>query len=295
MDFLAGNSTQFISGSGDHHAQSGVEVFLNSLAIVGVAELFDKTWFMGLLLAIRYNAKVVFFGSFAALFLHTVLAAAMGYAFARFLSPKLLHYMTAAVFFLFAILYTKDCIQADPDADAIEAGKEEAGEDMALGEKDDGNPDLDDDEEDLKNMEAWPGKAAVVLTTSASAGSSSNGYSSSSDDDDDNHHHSAKRNGKEARQVSETVSVFGKSFMAVFIAEWGDRTQIAMIGQHASQPLIPVFLGSCLAFFFLTLSAVGAATLLAGYKLRERVVFLVSAICFTIFGIIALHDALTSP
>merc|ERR1719330_1578221 len=66
------------------------------------------------------------------------------------------------------------------------------------------------------------------------------------------------------------LAVLGKSFMGVFIAEWGDRTQIAMIGQHASQPLVPVFLGSVLAFFFLTLSAVGAATLLSGQKIRER-------------------------
>jgi len=51
------------------------------------------------------------------------------------------------------------------------------------------------------------------------------------------------------------LAVFGKAFMGVFIAEWGDRTQIAMIGQHASQPLIPVCIGSLIAFFLLTVSA----------------------------------------
>jgi len=74
--------------AGVEASSSDFEIFCRSLALVGVAELFDKTWFMGLLLALRYRARTVFVGSFAALFLHTILAAAMGYAFARFLAPR---------------------------------------------------------------------------------------------------------------------------------------------------------------------------------------------------------------
>merc|ERR1719330_423338 len=76
------------------------------------------------------------------------------------------------------------------------------------------------------------------------------------------------------------LAVLGKAFMGVFIAEWGDRTQIAMIGQHASQPLVPVFLGSVVAFLLLTLSAIGAAALLQGQRVPERVIHGVSALCF---------------
>merc|ERR1712061_113526 len=90
------------------------------------------------------------------------------------------------------------------------------------------------------------------------------------------------------------LSIFAKAFGGVFIAEWGDRTQIAMIGQHASQPLVPVFLGSVLAFGLLTLSAVGAATLLNGQKLREKFVFGLSACCFAFFGLLALRDAMAA-
>merc|ERR1740123_1864363 len=109
-------------------ASSDMEVFLRSLVLVGVAELFDKTW----LLALRYRATTVFVGSFAALFVHTILAAAMGYAFAKCLSPAVLGYMTAAVMLCFTILYAKDWYQADPESDAIEAGKEEAADDHML-------------------------------------------------------------------------------------------------------------------------------------------------------------------
>jgi len=167
-------------------------------------------------------------------------------AFARFLSKVTLAYMTTGLFFFFALMYAKDWYEADPDGDAIEAGKKEAeGEEEDAGE-------VPNDEETSCN----PLKA------------------------------------EKAAEEKADWAVLGKSFMGVFIAEWGDRTQIAMIGQHASQPLVPVFLGSVMAFFLLTLSAVGAATLLNGQKLRERVVFGFSACCFLIFGLLALKDAI---
>lgn len=254
------------------------EIFFRSLALVGVAELFDKTWFMGLLLALRYTVTTVFVGSFAALFLHTILAAAMGYAFARFLSPVVLNYLTAGLFFAFACLYAKDWYQADPEGDAIQAGKEEAGGDVELvpqqADSEDGVSTVDTEGTD--HADAADVENAVVACPSKDS----------------------SKSGKSEPLVppseSSELSVFGKAFMGVFIAEWGDRTQIAMIGQHASQPLVPVFLGSTVAFFLLTLSAVGAATLLHGQKLREKVVFGFSACCFGLFGLLALRDAVAN-
>jgi len=267
----------------EHAASSddGCEVFFRSLALVGVAELFDKTWFMGLLLALRYTVTTVFVGSFAALFLHTILAAAMGYAFARFLSPVVLNYLTAGLFFVFAGLYAKDWYQADPEGDAIQAGKEEAGGDVEL------IPSNPDSEDGVSTVDTEGGDhsedvecAVVAQASQGSRASSSNGGRTA-----------GKSEPLVASGESSELSVFGKAFVGVFIAEWGDRTQIAMIGQHASQPLVPVFLGSTVAFFLLTLSAVGAATLLHGQKLREKVVFGFSAFCFGLFGLLALRDA----
>jgi len=224
-----------------------IEVFAKSLCMVGVAELFDKTWFMGLILAIRYSPASVFVGSFAALFLHTILAAAFGYAFARLLQPHVLDFLAASLFFVFAVMYTRDAYQADADSDMIASGREEAAEDMG--------------EEEGSVHEVAPTYGA------------------------------AKEQLKGARSRQSHAGVILKSFVAVFIAEWGDRTQIAMIGQHASQPLVPVFLGSCLAFFLLTGSAVGAAAMLSGQKISERFVFSVVAFCFYAFAACALWDA----
>ena len=82
------------------------------------------------------------------------------------------------------------------------------------------------------------------------------------------------------KKVKNWKSIVCQCFMAMFIAEWGDRTQIAMIGQHASQPLIPVCLGSLLAFFLLTVSAVIVGMCLDGMKLSEKMVHLVSSLSF---------------
>mmetsp|Transcript_100914 Transcript_100914/g.281628 ORF Transcript_100914/g.281628 Transcript_100914/m.281628 type:complete len:252 (+) Transcript_100914:95-850(+) len=231
----------------DLGGQMDAQVFAKSLCMVGVAELFDKTWFMGLILAIRYSPVPVFVGSFVALFVHTILAAAFGYAFARLLQPHVLDFLAAGLFLVFAMMYSRDAYQADADSDVIASGTEEAAEDM--GEE---------------------GNAGEIAPT----------------------YGAAKGQLKAAQSSQGQTGVILKAFVAVFIAEWGDRTQIAMIGQHASQPLVPVFLGSCVAFFLLTLSAVGAASMLSGHKISERLVFGVSATCFYVFAALSLRDAL---
>jgi len=227
-------------------SQIDINVFATSLCMVGVAELFDKTWFMGLILAFRYSPASVFVGSFAALFLHTILAAAFGYAFAMLLRPHVLDLLAASLFLIFAVMYSRDSYQADSDSDMIASGREEAAEDMGEEEPAD----------------------EVLPTYGAASGK-----------------------GLPTRARAQAGAVL-KAFVAVFLAEWGDRTQVAMIGQHASQPLVPVFLGSCVAFFLLTLSAVGAASMLSGHKISERLVFGVSATCFYVFAALSLRDAL---
>jgi len=87
-------------------------------------------------------------------------------------------------------------------------------------------------------------------------------------------------------------SCFWRVFLAVFIAEWGDRTQIAMISCHSSMPVWPVCFGSLMAFLMLTIMAVLVAKMLEGKKLSERFISGVSAVSFGIFAIIALLDGL---
>eukprot|EP00930_Biecheleria_cincta_P069369 TRINITY_DN5710_c1_g2_i1.p1 TRINITY_DN5710_c1_g2~~TRINITY_DN5710_c1_g2_i1.p1 ORF type:complete len:249 (+),score=36.78 TRINITY_DN5710_c1_g2_i1:58-747(+) len=204
---------------------------LQSFCLVAIAELFDKTWFVALLMAMNHPRSTVFWGCYSALALHTVIAAGFGYAVSRLMPIAYLHFMAAGLYALFAMLYAKDFYNADPAGDMIEAGKEEAGEALPI---------------------------------------------------------------QGAKQRTDQISIFGQCFMAMFVAEWGDRTQIAMIGQHASQPLTPVCIGSLIAFFILTSSAVLAGSLLSDHRVSERFVFLSSSLCFAIFSLLALRDGFAS-
>jgi len=219
--------------------------------LVAIAELFDKTWFVALLMAMNHPRNVVFWGCYSALVVHTVIAAGFGFLVSRVMPITTLHFVAAGLYAVFALLYARDFYKADPSGDVIAAGKEEAGEAII-------------DEEEVvpmipngKNME---GKGKVIAR----------------------------------EQKAQWTKIFIKCFMPMFIAEWGDRTQIAMIGQHASQPLVPVCLGSLAAFFVLTASAVAAGSMLHDRQVSERLVHFISALSFAVFALLAFRDGLSS-
>eukprot|EP00746_Dinoflagellata_sp_MGD_P009469 gnl/MRDRNA2_/MRDRNA2_119270_c0_seq1.p1 gnl/MRDRNA2_/MRDRNA2_119270_c0~~gnl/MRDRNA2_/MRDRNA2_119270_c0_seq1.p1 ORF type:complete len:252 (-),score=65.09 gnl/MRDRNA2_/MRDRNA2_119270_c0_seq1:39-794(-) len=222
---------------------------LEAFAMVGIAEIFDKTWFVALLMALKHDKVVVFWGCFLALAGHVALAGAFGAVAANMIPVYILHFAAAALYALFAVLFFKDYQDADEDSCIIEAGKEEAAEDC------EGAMDENDKE------------TYGTLDKSEQAVRS---------------------------RLSRAAKLFGACFVAMFIAEWGDRTQIAMIGVAASQPVLGVMIGSLAAFFLLTLSAVIVGGLLANTRLSEKMVHLVSAISFVVFAGMAGRDGLAA-
>jgi putative Ca2+/H+ antiporter (TMEM165/GDT1 family) len=208
--------------------------------MISFAELFDKTFFVALILALRFNKTLVFVGCFGALLVHTVLAAGAGYLINRYVDKVAVDFSTAALYMMFAVFYFWDCYNADPDGDVME-GMEEARE--VLGEY--GSVDAVDVPEKKRNKKRdWDAKLLLA------------------------------------------------AFTTTFIAEMGDRTQIAMIGQHAVQPIWPVMLGSAVAFLQLTAIAVLTGVLLEKQGLKERTVLFTGALSFLFFALITLRDGL---
>lgn len=242
---ILGNSTageeRKRAPAADKTAQSA---FVKAFLVVSIAELFDKTWFMGLLLAVKNGWRTTLAGSYSALLLHTVLSALLGVGFAKLAPVYVLHFITAAIFFIFAGLYSWDWYNADPDTDVIAAGKEDAEEIVGGGA-------------DPKEVEKMDFMSRITVKMSSFT----------------------------------DIAVF-KCFIAVFVAEWGDRTQFSMIGLHSSLPVVPVFVGSAVAFLLLTISAICVAYFISKQKLNERIVHGVAAASFTIFAILALVDGL---
>lgn len=82
--------------------------------------------------------------------------------------------------------------------------------------------------------------------------------------------------------------VFAEAFGITFIAEFGDKTQIAILTLSARYGIMPVFLGAAIAFVILNAIAVALGVVVHRY-VPEQVIRYVAAGIFIIFGLLALR------
>lgn len=61
--------------------------FVNSVAMIIVTELGDKTFFIAAIMAMRYSRLIVYSGAMGALALMTILSSAIGFALPQLLPP----------------------------------------------------------------------------------------------------------------------------------------------------------------------------------------------------------------
>lgn len=80
-----------------------------------------------------------------------------------------------------------------------------------------------------------------------------------------------------------------EAFMLTFLAEWGDRTQIATIALAASQPAIGVTAGAILGHSICAAIAVLGGRMIAG-RISERLITAIGGGLFLLFGAIALWE-----
>lgn len=82
------------------------------------------------------------------------------------------------------------------------------------------------------------------------------------------------------------LAIFMEAFTLIFVAEWGDRTQLATIALAASNNAFGVTLGAILGHTICAVIAVLSGRFLAG-KISERQLTLLGGCLFIIFGIVA--------
>lgn len=78
--------------------------------------------------------------------------------------------------------------------------------------------------------------------------------------------------------------IFSQAFVMTFLAEWGDRSQIATIALAASFNPFMVTFGALLGHFICTVAAVKIGELISA-KVTEKQVLTVGGIVFIISGI----------
>ncbi|CAK9252796.1 unnamed protein product, partial [Sphagnum jensenii] len=94
---------------------------------------------------------------------------------------------------------------------------------------------------------------------------------------------------KLSAQYSENLKIFTQALTLTFLAEWGDRSQIATIALAASKNVYGVILGGLLGHAFCTGLAVIGGRLLAA-RISEKTVAIIGGILFLFF---AVHSYIT--
>jgi len=248
--------------------------FFASISMILVSEFGDKTFFIAAIMAMRHGRVEVFTSAIFALALMTILSAAMGLTLPAVLDPKITHYMATALFFFFGAKLLRDAYHMDAAADLRE--------------------ELEEVEEELANVEVDDtasvngGAAGVEMTGLLPGGNPS----------------SPKLLPGVARTVSTTwkrmcarwmkllrrcfSKVFITCFTMTFLAEWGDRSQIATIALAAQKDAVGVTVGGIVGHSICTGVAVVGGKLLAT-RISERTIAFTGGALFLLFGLHSIY------
>lgn len=94
---------------------------------------------------------------------------------------------------------------------------------------------------------------------------------------------------KNLKNGNSTLAVLLESFIMTFLAEWGDRTQIATVTLAADNNAVGVTLGAILGHTICTVVAVMGGRLIAG-RISERMVTGIGGLLFLIFAVVAIWE-----
>jgi putative Ca2+/H+ antiporter (TMEM165/GDT1 family) len=215
-----------------------------------VSEFGDKTFFIAAIMAMRQSRTEVFLSAMTALIIMTILSAAMGLTLPHLLDPKITAAAATVLFFFFGLKLLYDAYLMDPNA----VGKEEMEEVEEELEKASA---LEPDSQTLLEQGGLPSKAKPLASLS--------------------------------RQFRFFLGrflspVFIQCATMTFLAEWGDRSQIATIALAAAKNPIGVSIGAILGHAICTGVAVLGGKLLAN-RISERTISWVGGLLFLMFAV----------
>jgi Ca2+/H+ antiporter, TMEM165/GDT1 family len=228
------------------------KAFTSSVAMILATEIGDKTFFIAAVLSMKHARVAVFAGAMAALTIMTVLSTAMGLVLPKFLERKYTHILSGILFLYFGVKLILDSRQ-------MEGGKvseelEEVEEELLHqggGKKKKG----DDDD----NVEEGQSSSSAQQRKSSSSSSAAN-------------------------VVGSTHAVICTALTLTFVAEWGDRSQIATIALASSKNPIGVTIGGIIGHSVCTASACIGGRMLAS-NISEKTVSQWGGVVFLLFGI----------
>jgi Ca2+/H+ antiporter, TMEM165/GDT1 family len=213
-----------------------LEAFTAGLLLITVSELGDKTFFIAVILAMRYSRLLVFLAVLTALALMTVISVLFGQV-VSLLPAIYIKYAEIALFLGFGGKLIYDGLRMEdksPDAEVAEAEEivDQSVDQPLISQK--------------KLVSFWH---------------------------------------------SPMLKLFIQGFSMTFLAEWGDRTQIATIAFAAVKNPWGVTLGAICGHGICTVIAVFGGRFIAG-KISEKTITILGGGLFLIFGGVAIAEIL---
>ncbi|XP_020604520.1 transmembrane protein 165-like [Orbicella faveolata] len=223
-----------------------IHAFVASLSVIIVSELGDKTFFIAAIMSMRHARLVVFTGAMFALGLMTILSAVLGYA-TTVIPRKYTLYISTALFVFFGLKMLKEGYDMDPN---------------------EGQEELEEVQAELKKKEAEMAKDdSSTITQDVETG--------------------IIRGGKKPAKLFGLLSpILLQAFTLTFLAEWGDRSQLATILLASRENVVGVTIGGTLGHALCTGLAVIGGRLIA-QRISVRTVTIIGGIVFLIFALTA--------
>lgn len=227
---------------------SFIHGFIATLSVIVVSELGDKTFFIAAIMAMRHPRWTVFIGAMAALAVMHILSAFFGYAI-TIIPRYFTFYISSFLFAVFGIKMLREGWKMSPN----EAQEE-----------------FDEVQEDLLKREKENESTASELETGQAKKSSSGS------------------GGNNSSLLYTFVSrIFLQAFTMTFLAEWGDRSQLATIVLAARENVTAVVIAGILGHSMCTGLAVLGGRMIA-QRISVRTVTMVGGIVFILFALTAL-------
>jgi putative Ca2+/H+ antiporter (TMEM165/GDT1 family) len=241
---------RFSFNSGEGSASNGFwNGFSSSTMMIIATEIGDKTFFIAAVLSMRNSRFVVFTGAVSALVCMTILSTMMGLVLPSILPKQYTHIIGGILFLYFGIKLIYDSrSMSDKVSDELEEVEEEL---LQHNKK--------DDEADIESSPTGGNVNSNSTTKPTSPTSSSAGE-------------------------SDNKKILMQSFLLTFLAEWGDRSQIATIALAAAKNPYGVTIGGCIGHSLCTGLAVIGGRMLAS-KISEKTVSFWGGSIFLVFAI----------
>ncbi|KAJ3042529.1 hypothetical protein HDV00_007063 [Rhizophlyctis rosea] len=255
------------------------KAILMSFLVIVVSEIGDKTFFIAAVMAMRSPRVLILSAAMGALLVMTVLSAFMGHVVPNLISKKHTQMLAALLFLVFGVRMLWDAyhMTGDEGQEELEEvvqeieGEEQAkkDEDMELGEVEKG--DDEDADEDKKPMMRKMGDIMSKEMGKARRGKG------------------GLREGCMNLANLLFSPIWIQAFVLTFLAEWGDRSQIATVAMAGAEDFWWVTIGSVAGHLVCSSIAVIGGRMLA-QRISVKTVTYVGGVLFLVFAVTSFHN-----